>query len=136
MPSRDIQSHADKAIATMRAAKAIPLAPYPGSEKPWLCICLVCGEKITPKYNNVQQGWRPCTYCGRRSQAATQRRYSDEEAQAILAEAGFAPVGGYPGSKVPWPCICLMCGRRQGVYLRRARKGVGCKSCKSRKQKL
>jgi hypothetical protein len=53
------------AAAVMRAVNLEPLVPYPTSGKPWLCRCLVCGEHVTPTYDNVKAGVGGCRPCGR-----------------------------------------------------------------------
>lgn len=61
----------DDASATMREAGLAPKAPYPGCQKPWLCVCLECGAEVTPQYANVRIGQRGCAPCSRVSRASS-----------------------------------------------------------------
>jgi hypothetical protein len=46
----------------MAAAGLDPLVPYPGSDKPWLCLCRGCGREVTPRLTSVRRG-RRCRFC-------------------------------------------------------------------------
>jgi hypothetical protein len=37
-----------EAINFMKKSGALPLEPYSGSNKPWLCRCMNCNKEITP----------------------------------------------------------------------------------------
>lgn len=41
----------------------IPLAKYPGANKPWKCQCKVCGKISTPWYTTMQNRQSGCKYC-------------------------------------------------------------------------
>jgi hypothetical protein len=56
---------ASDAVEIMRKAGVEPLVPYPGrNNKPWLCLCCSCNQKVFPRYNSVQQGVGGCSFCG------------------------------------------------------------------------
>lgn len=56
-----------EAVATMRAAGLEPLTEYPGSEEPWKCRCVECGNEVFPRWGNAKRGQQGCGYCARRS---------------------------------------------------------------------
>lgn len=111
------------AVAVMNRAALDVLGSWPGSDKPWRCRCTRCGDEVFPAYNNVRRGHAGCLRCS--------GHIVDPEAAAkIMRSAGLAPVGEYPGSDVPWECLCLTCGGT--VYPRYSgiRQGQGgCRRC-------
>lgn len=52
----------DKAIAIMLSANMQPLERYVNAVTQWKCKCLKCGNLISPKLNNVQNG-SGCIHC-------------------------------------------------------------------------
>ena len=48
------QSNEQEAIEFMKKSGALPLEPYAGSKKPWLCRCMKCNKEITPTFGNVK----------------------------------------------------------------------------------
>ena len=52
----------DKAVAIMSNANMEPLEPYTNALTRWRCKCLKCGNEITPKLNNIQNG-SGCIHC-------------------------------------------------------------------------
>lgn len=60
-----------KARALMISNGLNPRVPYPGSNRPWSCVCMTCGSECSPRYNSVQQGQGGCGKCGRDSQKET-----------------------------------------------------------------
>lgn len=113
----------------MRAAGLRPLEPYPGAHRQWECLCLRCGEKVTPQYANVQQRGRGCDHCARRAQAAARRLCADKAVAAMLA-AGVKPLVPYPGSGQPWQCQCMKCGAEVDPRYNDIQQGQGgCKDC-------
>jgi hypothetical protein len=59
----------------MLEAHLQPLSPYKSSSKPWECLCLRCGEKVTPTYQNVKRGHGGCIYCQEHSFKHTKPAY-------------------------------------------------------------
>jgi DNA-directed RNA polymerase subunit RPC12/RpoP len=93
----------DEAKATMEEAGLEPLVEYPGAGKPWLCKCLVCGNKPAPTYNAVSAGGG-CAYCSGRA-------VNPEEALRVMLVHGVEPIGKYPGATLPWTSKCKTCDR-------------------------
>ncbi|ROO82924.1 hypothetical protein EDD29_0409 [Actinocorallia herbida] len=84
-----------------------PVSTWPGGSQRWLCVCMKCGEFVTPRYNNVMQPGRGgCEPCGRLSSAAN-RRLPAEASVAEMRTAGVEPIEPYPGIDAPWRCRCL-----------------------------
>jgi hypothetical protein len=85
-------------------AGAKPLAPYPGTSKPWLCKCLKCKKEISPTLGNViNNGTKPCAYCSK-------KKVHPDDAVKIMRNAGLEPLVPYPGSNAKWKCKHLKCG--------------------------
>ena len=96
-------ANSQEAENLMRAAGAVPISPYPGSGKPWLCKCSKCGKEIKPRYGNVKKGTAACVYCaGKKIDAG--------DAQRLMEGYGYKPLEPYPGSNTPWRNVHLVCG--------------------------
>jgi hypothetical protein len=92
------------AIEFMKKSGALPLEPYMGSNKPWLCRCLKCGKEITPTLGNVKNnGTNPCVYCSK-------KKVHPDDAIVIMLSVGLEPLVPYPGSNKRWKCKHLNCG--------------------------
>ena len=93
-----------EAIDFMKKSGALPLEPFPGSKKPWLCRCLECKKEITPAFGNVKNnGTNPCAYCSK-------KKVHPDDAAQLMRDAGLEPLVPYPGSNVKWKCRHLKCG--------------------------
>jgi hypothetical protein len=93
-----------EAIRIMKKAGAIPLEPYAGSNKPWLCKCVKCKKEISPTLGNVKNnGTMPCAYCSK-------KKVHPDDATKIMRKAGLEPLTPYPGSNTKWKCRHLKCG--------------------------
>ncbi len=93
-----------EAIDFMTMSGAIPLEPYSGSNKPWLCRCITCEREITPTLGNVKNnGTKPCAYCSK-------KKVHPDDAVAIMKKAGLKPLIPYPGSNTKWKCLHIKCG--------------------------
>lgn len=93
-----------EAIEFMKKSGALPLEPYKGSNKPWLCRCLKCSKEITPTLGNVKNnGTNPCVYCSK-------KKVHPDDAVELMKRAGLEPLEPYPGSNKKWKCKHLSCG--------------------------
>jgi hypothetical protein len=93
-----------EAIRIMKKAGAIPLEPYGGSAKPWLCKCVKCKKEIRPTLGNIKNnGTKPCAYCSK-------KKVHPDDAIKIMRKAGLEPLTPYPGSNIKWKCKHLKCG--------------------------
>ena len=119
------------AVARMRESGFEPSVPYPGSKRPWLSSCLVCGAVCSPRYDVIVRGKSyGCPSCawGRIGDA---RRTPADQAAAVMLEHGFEPLDPYPGTAlVPWRSRHLHCGRETAPTLNNVTRGKGsCRSC-------
>jgi len=53
-----------EAATIMRAAALEPQGPYPGSNAPWKCTCLKCGDGCAPRFGDVRKRGSGCLRCG------------------------------------------------------------------------
>ncbi len=94
---------------TMLDAGLQPLEPYQNALSKWKCKCLVCGDIVFPKYNQIQQGIGGCNRCGTK-RGSSKIKMSSQSAVQIMIEAGLQPLEDYENSKTKWKCKCLSCG--------------------------
>ena len=82
-----------------------PLEPYSGdNKKPWRSIHIPCGNEVSPTYNIIQsQESIGCRFC-------SDQFVDPEEAFQFFLTKDLTPLVPYPGSKVPWKSIHLICG--------------------------
>ncbi|MGF1427495.1 helix-turn-helix domain-containing protein [Kitasatospora sp. LaBMicrA B282] len=96
----------ETAKANMIAKNVWPISPWPTAAKPWLSVCMDCGQYVTPIYRNVMQPGRGgCEPCGR-ARAVAKRKVPAHVALAELRAKGVEPLTDYPGIDVPWPSQC------------------------------
>jgi len=121
--------HAE-AVARMREANLYPLVNYPGMNSRWLSECLVCGERVSPHYGNIVSGQGGCKPCALSAQSERQRTPAERARQDMLAHL-YQPLVEYPGNtKLPWPCICMTCGKPSEPSLHTVRADDSqCKYC-------
>ena len=113
----------DEAIEVMRAAGVEPLAPYPGANNPWSCVCRKCGKHPSPSYGYVRRTGSGCGYC-------SGRHVDPADAEATMKEAGFEPLEPYPGSLKPWTSRCSTCGKTSGPWFAAVKsQGTRCAYC-------
>jgi hypothetical protein len=51
------------ALKFMKVRGLKPLVDFPGSNKPWKCECLICGEGVSPRWSDLQRGQGGCSNC-------------------------------------------------------------------------
>jgi len=58
------------------------------------------------------------------------RKFSHDEAAALLRDAGAEPLTEYVNAHTPWPARCLTCGQNVSPRLSKIRSGQSpCRSC-------
>jgi hypothetical protein len=112
----------DAAVAEMRAAGLEPLEPYPGANKPWLCRCKTCDNKVRPRLTTIRKR-HGCRYCGGTAPIAP------DVAEAEMRAVGLEPMESYNNSHKPWLCRCQKCGHAVSPTLSSVRQGKGCRYC-------
>ena len=127
---RGEQSRKPPSPEDVAARNLEPLEPYPGRAKKWRCRCLKCGREVTPTWGNLLfNGGDGCITCGAALRGQRQLRDNDEVTAEMIA-AGVKPLEPYPGSKNPWRCECLRCGKVVATrYLGIQRGEKGCLDC-------
>lgn len=118
----------EEAIASMKKFGFTPLVPYPGTDKPWLSNCEVCGTNVSPALSSVKtgHGCRKCAYL-KNAKNATRSR---SEANKILRAANLIPLVPYPGAGEPWLSKCKTCEQEVSPRLAAVIRGGGCKYCR------
>ena len=112
------------AIETARRAGWEPLEPYSSLNKPWRCRCMTCGHELTPRYQTIRDEFG-CAQCAGRI-------VDPIKAREIMESAGLDPQIPYPGSMLPWECICKKCKRTVTPRYSTVNVGIGgCKYCAS-----
>lgn len=106
----------------MRTAGLEPLEPFTASHHPWRCLCLRCGKEVTPRYASISSGEQGgCTYCAG-------HRVDAEDAVERMRSRGLEPLEPFPGTKQPWLCRCVSCGKKVAPS---ENSGSGCRYCKA-----
>lgn len=114
-----------EAFSLMEKMGLKPLVPYQSGNTPWNCECLVCGELVSPTYNNVRfrQKNVGCIYC-------SGGRVTEKQAIELMRNSGVIPIDSYPGKDIPWKSRCIKCNRIVKPTYGNARRGQGgCKYC-------
>ncbi len=84
-----------------------PITDFRKTLEPWLCICMSCGEPVSPTYANVvTRGQGGCRHC-----AVKARTIDPGEAKERMIERGVWPVAKFKNTSTSWPCVCMTCGR-------------------------
>lgn len=113
----------------MIAAGVQPVEPFPGSELPWMCRCLSCGQDASPRYNSIKRGQGGCKPCGYRKVSKSLTMTSNE-AVLRLGALGLVPLAEYPGAHSGWSVECLACGENFKIKLaEKERRGRGRSRC-------
>jgi hypothetical protein len=112
-----------EAFEVMLLSGVTPLVPFPGTNRPWLCRCEVCGREVTPRHTLVRDGVGACVFC-----AGT--RVDPADAAEVMRASGFETLTEYPGSDVGWRCKCLSCGRESSPRYSNVRHGIRCRYCR------
>lgn len=119
-----------EAVASLKKAGLIPLAPYPGCSVPWLSKCLRCNNQASPRLGSVRAGQKGCKKCKYIEHAKKATR-SQSEAKTLLRKANLIPLVPYPGAGKPWLAKCKKCKREVSPRLAAILLGQGgCKYCR------
>jgi hypothetical protein len=116
------------AVALMKKNGFKTLAPYPGGNKPWKSLCLVCKRVHTPNFTSVKLGFG-CKYC-------TGKEIHPEDAEASMIKRGYKPLSKYPGASKPWLVRCVTCNREQEIKMHSVKRNRKCVFCTKKKLDL
>jgi hypothetical protein len=124
----------DDAVKAMHDRGTRPLEPFPGTQLPWKCRCLTCGEVSYPRYNDVvNKGTGACSKTCRSRKIAARLTRDRAEAAAVMLKRGWNPLEDYPGAGKRWSCRCIHCGAIKPKRLSHVQKGLGgCTNCAGR----
>lgn len=124
----------EDAVRAMLERGTQPLDPFPGTQKPWRCRCVTCGEESSPCYNNVvNKGTGVCNRTCRSKKIAAKLTRDAAAAVATMIRNGWEPIEDYPGAGKPWPCRRFECGAIKRKRLSHVQAGaVGCTNCAGR----
>ena len=131
-------SKVDEAVRIGRfmALDFAPSTPYPGNGTPWPGVCLKCGQPGKPRQSKVfkyetANGQRRLAVAGRPCRHCSQIDTDDAVAVGMMLARDFLPSVPYPGSKKPWPGVCLKCGQPGSPNLKavRYRRYAPCTYC-------
>lgn len=122
------------AVKAMLERGAQPLEPFPGTQKPWRCRCLTCGEESSPRYNDaINKGTGVCNRTCRSKKIAAALARDGAEAVSVMIRNGWEPIEDYPGAGKPWSSKCLECGAIKRKRLSQVQMGAaGCTNCAGR----
>lgn len=110
------------ALRLLEKANLEPLEEYTKAGNKIRCKCLVCMRVVEARLLGLAQGEGGCAYCAG-------KKIDAEEAQSLMRESGFAPLESFPGSKAPWRCKCLQCGKVSTPAYGNVKNGTGCIYC-------
>lgn len=124
----------EDAVKAMLERGAQPLELFPGTQNPWRCRCMTCGEESSPRYNDVvNKGTGVCNRTCRSKKIAAKLIREEATAIAIMISNGWEPIADYPGAGKPWPSKCLECGAIKQKRLSHVQVGAtGCTNCAGR----
>lgn len=113
----------DEAELLFKANDLKPLVPYPGADKPWKSLHLVCGREVKPKYSNIRTGHSGCKYC-------VGNIVDEEKARKVFIARGLLPLEPYRSALVGWKSIHQQCGREVSPRYNTVQQGSsGCQFC-------
>lgn len=106
-----------------------PLEPYVNALTKWKCQHLECGDIVSPRYNDIQQGKGGCSRC-RYVKSAKSNSFNADEATEIMLKSNLRPLEPYINNRTKWKCLCLTCGRVCYTLFDTIRSGKGgCLTC-------
>jgi hypothetical protein len=121
----------EEALKIARNADLEPLEPYLNTKTNWKCRCKICNDIVHPKLGLLKsRGQRSCKTCKKNSRG--KGKYSQVDAQNLLAAAGRSPLEPYLDTTTPWKSICLTCGTiGTPTLVNIKRRGNSCIKCGS-----
>ena len=110
-------------LAFEKAPYFLPSVPYQGSQINWPGVCLACGQPVSPRLNNLQQGVGACGYCG-------EKKVDTAIAIGKMMAKDLLPLDDFPGTKPKWRSKCMTCGDEVSPRFDDIRNGDGgCEPC-------
>ena len=120
-PNSDVR--VEDALELWQQRGLTPLVPFPGANKPWPSTCEDCGEEVAPYYVSLTANpERSCRYCSGKA-------VNPQLAEQLMRDAGFTPLGPYPGALAQWESKCVTCGNTTSPSYSTVRMGGRCVFC-------
>ncbi len=111
------------ALRMMKKAKLTPQVKFPGSDKPWTCICNICKREVAPRYSSIKAGQGGCIWC-------VGKRVDPIVAVQTMKSKGLQPLEPFVSASAKWNCQCLRCLRKiTTTYKLASTSAGGCKFC-------
>lgn len=111
------------AMVLLQNANLEPLETYTKASNKIRCKCTVCHRTVGASLMSLAQGHSGCAYCAG-------KKVDADEALLVMRDSGFEALENYPGSKTPWKCKCVQCGKiSTPTYGNVALSGSGCIYC-------
>ena len=111
------------ALALMKKAKLTPQVEFPGSDKPWICICNKCKREVAPRYSSIKAGQGGCIWC-------VGKKVDPIVAVQTLLALEIQPLEPFKTSHSKWKSRCLRCGKEVSPSYHDIKYGSGgCKYC-------
>ncbi len=111
------------ALALMKKAKLTPQVEFPGSDKPWICICNKCKREVAPRYSSIKAGQGGCIWC-------VGKKVDPIVAVQTLLALQIQPLEPFKTSHSKWKSRCLRCGKEVSPSYHDIKQGSGgCKYC-------
>jgi len=112
-----------KSFDIMIKAYLQPMVEYPGSGVAWKCRCMKCKKIVYPRLSSVKAKGSGCAFCA-------EVKVDKNDAVKLFKESDLKPIVDYPGNKIPWRSIHILCGREVSPSYLSIKKGQGpCKYC-------
>jgi hypothetical protein len=113
----------ERAIEFYRSKGLEPVGKFPGPNTPWKSVHVDCGRTVSPRWGNLNSGFKPCVYC-------SGARVDMKDVKKLLKELNLKPLEPYPGNKTGWRCIHLPCGNEVSPNYGALQSGQGgCQAC-------
>ena len=111
------------ALVLMKKAKLTPQVEFPGSDKPWICICNKCKREVAPRYSSIKAGQGGCIWC-------VGKKVDPIVAVQTLLALEIQPLEPFKTSHSKWKSRCLRCGKEVSPSYHDIKYGSGgCKYC-------
>ena len=118
----------DEAFQFMIAKGFQPKVPYPGSNKGWNSIHLICGSEVRPSFGKIKSGRVGCPVC------SGNLRITQERAFEFFRAKGLEPQEAFQGPQHPWKSIHTECGKLVSPRWASVQQGnSGCAYCSGNK---
>lgn len=123
------------AVTIMKECGWIPQEGFPGPRDRWRCKCQQHGHTGYPVYETVHAKKSGCKLCAAVDNGRRRRERLAPKAIVVMRTRGLEPQVPYPGASSRWLCECQRCGElTTPTYSNVKRGGLGCETCRRRKQ--